>query len=273
MSPAERDDILAGFSGGQIAVLTSCALLSEGFDAPDSAVAMLLRPTMSRALYRQQVGRVLRPKADGGRAVVLDYGGNVFRHGLPTMEPRWSLDGKDKTIGEPPVKSCAACGAAMAQSERVCPACGFSPPRPDGEIDEDLTGDAASDRRADDHRGDGRRAPLSRGARLGAHPRAPADHRHGEGLQARLDMAHGPRAWPMKRDLHKLFTTARARGWIVERTRSDHFKLLHPPTGAIIYSSATPSCPRAVRNIEGDIDRAERKLRAGLGVINGDTAP
>ena len=83
MSPAERDDILAGFSGGQIAVLTSCALLSEGFDAPDSAVAILLRPTLSRALFRQQVGRVLRPKADGGHAVVLDYGGNLFRHGLP----------------------------------------------------------------------------------------------------------------------------------------------------------------------------------------------
>ena len=122
-------------------MLTSCALLSEGFDAPDAAVAMLLRPTMSRALYRQQVGRVLRPKADGGRAVVLDYGGNVYRHGLPTMEPRWSLDGRDKTIGEPPVKSCPACGAAMALAERVCPECGYSPPRPDGEIDEDLTGE------------------------------------------------------------------------------------------------------------------------------------
>ena len=140
MSTSERDDVLAGFSGGQIAVLTSCALLSEGFDSPDSAVAMLLRPTISRALYRQQVGRVLRPKADGGRAIVLDYGGNLYRHGLPTMEPRWSLDGKDKEIVEPPVKSCAACGVVMARHERVCPECGYSPPRPDGEIDEDLTG-------------------------------------------------------------------------------------------------------------------------------------
>ena len=45
MSPAERDDILAGFAGGDVGVLSSCALLSEGFDAPDAAVAILLRPT------------------------------------------------------------------------------------------------------------------------------------------------------------------------------------------------------------------------------------
>ena len=102
-------------------------------------MAILLRPTLSRALFRQQVGRVLRPKADGARAVVLDYGGNLFRHGLPDMEPRWSLDGKPKGApGEPPVKTCQACGAAMALAERVCPACGYCPPV--GTIDEDLTG-------------------------------------------------------------------------------------------------------------------------------------
>ena len=140
MSTAERDDVLAAFAGGEAAVLTSCALLSEGFDAPDAAVAMLLRPTLSRALYRQQVGRVMRPKADGGRAVVLDYGGNLFRHGLPTMEPRWSLDGPGQAAGEPPVKTCPACGAAMALAERVCPACGHSLPVPAGGLDEDLTG-------------------------------------------------------------------------------------------------------------------------------------
>ena len=121
MSLAERDDVLAGFAGGQIAVLTSCQLLSEGFDAPDSAVAMLLRPTMSRAMYRQQVGRVLRPKVDAGSAIVLDYAGNLYRHGLPTMEPRWSLDGKDEAEAEPALRTCPACGAAMAPSDRPLP--------------------------------------------------------------------------------------------------------------------------------------------------------
>ena len=54
----------------------------------------------------------------------------------------------------------------------------------------------------------------------------------------------------MKRDLRQLFRMARARGWVIERTRSDHWKLLHPPTGAIVFTGSTPSCPRAVRNAE-----------------------
>ena len=45
----------------------------------------------------------------------------------------------------------------------------------------------------------------------------------------------------VKRDLQALFRTAKARGWVIERTRSDHFKLKHPPTGAIIYTAGTPS--------------------------------
>jgi hypothetical protein len=71
---------------------------------------------------------------------VLDYGGNLFRHGLPDMEPRWSLNGKPPgPPGAPPVKTCQACGAAMALAERICPACGHCPPV--RLIDEDLTGD------------------------------------------------------------------------------------------------------------------------------------
>jgi superfamily II DNA or RNA helicase len=141
MSSIERDGILSAFAAGSVRILSSCALLSEGFDAPDSAVAILLRPTLSRALYRQQVGRVLRPKADGGSAIVLDYGGNLWRHGLPTMEPKWSLDGKDKAEPEPTVKECPACSAAMEHAERTCPVCGFFPSPPPAFIEEDLTGD------------------------------------------------------------------------------------------------------------------------------------
>ena len=43
----ERDDILAAFAAGELGVLSSCELLSEGFDAPEASVALLLRPTLS----------------------------------------------------------------------------------------------------------------------------------------------------------------------------------------------------------------------------------
>lgn len=49
------------FREGAIDGLASCGVLSEGFDAPNAAGAFLCRPTKSGLLYRQQVGRVLRP--------------------------------------------------------------------------------------------------------------------------------------------------------------------------------------------------------------------
>ena len=65
----------------------------------------------------------------------------------------------------------------------------------------------------------------------------------------------------MKRDLHALFDEAERRGWVIERTRSGHFKLWHPPTGAFIYSGGTPSCPRAIANAAAALRRAERQSR------------
>ena len=61
----------------------------------------------------------------------------------------------------------------------------------------------------------------------------------------------------MKRDLRALLDDARRRGWSVDRTRSDHWRLRHP-SGAIVDSGSTPSCPRAVRNAAAAIRRVER---------------
>jgi superfamily II DNA or RNA helicase len=63
---SEREALLERFRSGAVKVLASVDLLTEGFDAPEAAVALLLRPTKSLAVHRQMVGRVLRPKADGG---------------------------------------------------------------------------------------------------------------------------------------------------------------------------------------------------------------
>ena len=65
----------------------------------------------------------------------------------------------------------------------------------------------------------------------------------------------------MKRDLAKLFAAARSRGWIISRTRGDHWKMRHPPTGAVVFTSATPSCWRAVANATADMARVERRHR------------
>jgi DNA repair protein RadD len=98
MAPRARDAVIHGLASGELDVVTSCALISEGLDVPDVGAALLLRPTQSLTLYLQQIGRALRPKADGRPAVILDHAGNALRHGDPTAPRRWSLEGRLKRL-------------------------------------------------------------------------------------------------------------------------------------------------------------------------------
>jgi len=50
------------------AVLVSVGMLTEGVDVPDARTAFLARPTTSRILMRQMIGRVLRGERAGGEA-------------------------------------------------------------------------------------------------------------------------------------------------------------------------------------------------------------
>jgi DNA repair protein RadD len=89
----ERDDLLAAIGDGRLDVLTSCELISEGLDVPSVGAVILLRPTASLAMARQQVGRGMRPKADGSPLIVLDHAGNIDRHGDVDEPIEWNLDG------------------------------------------------------------------------------------------------------------------------------------------------------------------------------------
>jgi superfamily II DNA or RNA helicase len=57
----ERKRFLRMFQSGEIQGLTSCAVLSEGVDLPAAEVGVMARPTKSGLLFRQQIGRILRP--------------------------------------------------------------------------------------------------------------------------------------------------------------------------------------------------------------------
>lgn len=71
----DRHRIYERFRKGEIQVLVSCMVLTEGFDAPWAQVAVIARPTRNAALYTQMVGRVLRPWPDKTEALVLDLVG------------------------------------------------------------------------------------------------------------------------------------------------------------------------------------------------------
>lgn len=108
MKREERDAIMNAFRSGAISVLVSCDLIGEGYDAPDCAGVLLLRPTASLSLFLQQCGRALRPKSDGSKAIILDHVGNCYRHGRPCDDREWSLDSKVKQQ-EVEIRQCQEC--------------------------------------------------------------------------------------------------------------------------------------------------------------------
>jgi superfamily II DNA or RNA helicase len=123
----DRDALVARFAAGELQVLVTVDVVSEGFDCPGAAVAILLRPTQSEGLYLQQVGRVLRPAPGKAAAIVLDHVGNVHRHGFPDDVRPWTLDdARQRTSkGGPPapaVRTCESCFAAFKPAPQ-CPVC------------------------------------------------------------------------------------------------------------------------------------------------------
>ena len=112
MEKDERRNRIAAIGDGRLDILTACDIVSEGTDIPVVGGAILLRPTTSLSLFLQQVGRVLRPKPDGSRAIILDHVGSVHRHGLPDQIREWTLDGvkkRPKKPGEDAVRQCLQC--------------------------------------------------------------------------------------------------------------------------------------------------------------------
>ncbi len=125
MDDGRRKSLITALGRGNLDVLCSCEIVSEGTDIPVVTAAILLRPTQSLSLYLQQVGRALRPYPGKKNAIILDHVGNCLRHGLPDDDREWRLDGD-------PTKKRGA-GKKAEQSIRVqqCPKCfAVHPPGP-----------------------------------------------------------------------------------------------------------------------------------------------
>ena len=125
LDPEVRKQRVEDLTAGKILVLTSCELISEGFDLPAVNAAILLRPTQSLSMHLQQVGRALRPYPGKTNAIILDHVGNCLRHGLAEQERDWDLGGREKRLKKSSIvetKQCSKCFAIFAGT--VCPQCG-----------------------------------------------------------------------------------------------------------------------------------------------------
>ena len=78
----ERDALLTRYADGDLRYLVNCMVLTEGFDAPATSAVACCRPTKSRSVYAQQVGRGLRLSPGKSDCLVLDFVGVSGRHRL-----------------------------------------------------------------------------------------------------------------------------------------------------------------------------------------------
>lgn len=102
---------------------------TTGFDSPNIDCLVCLRPTKSTGLWVQQVGRGSRICDGKKNCVILDYGGNIDRHGpIDQIKPRIK-EPKDKP-GEAPMKTCLNCLAQCHAGMKFCPECGHAFPDP-----------------------------------------------------------------------------------------------------------------------------------------------
>lgn len=97
-----RSAAYAALASGEMTLLSSVGVVSEGFDEPLVSAVLLLRPTASRGLYVQQVGRGLRCASGKKDCLVLDFVDATMRHG-PVTRPLLEADEGGLESSEPGV--------------------------------------------------------------------------------------------------------------------------------------------------------------------------
>jgi superfamily II DNA or RNA helicase len=134
----DRDAILKRLATGDTEVVSNCMVLTEGVDIPEVSCLVLARPTKSLGLFRQMIGRGLRPAAGKANCVILDHSGAVFQHGLPEDPIAWTLhtDAKAANVKHAirganyrsRLTTCPKCDALRTGGE-ACRVCGWEPKR------------------------------------------------------------------------------------------------------------------------------------------------
>ena len=110
MKSSERKEMLAKFQKGEIKAMCACDLLNEGWDCPETEVLFMARPTMSKVLYTQQLGRGMRLADSKDFLMVFDFVDNASQYNMPyslhrlfklkKYRPGQTVLGKDRTAEE-----------------------------------------------------------------------------------------------------------------------------------------------------------------------------
>lgn len=148
--PGDRDSIIAKFKAREIRCLVSVGVLTTGFNAKHVDLLAVVRPTKSTGLWVQMVGRGTRLSPETGKTncLVLDFGGNIGRHGpinrlvvndkgdggkTPTKVCEDQFCGEEnllaalrcKECGEPFHWECPECQSLVELEFSICGECGY----------------------------------------------------------------------------------------------------------------------------------------------------
>lgn len=125
----DRRDRIADFKAMRLRCLINIGVLTAGFNHPATDLVAMVRATASAGLYVQIAGRGTRLAPGKTDCLLLDFGGNVERHGfIDAVRVRDKTQGTGK--GDAPVKECPDCQTMVAAGARYCP-CGHKFPDPE----------------------------------------------------------------------------------------------------------------------------------------------
>ncbi len=123
--PAQRAEIIERFRLGDLRYLVNVDVLTTGFDAPNVDAIAMLRPTMSPGLLVQMVGRGARVAPAKENCILLDFSGNLLRHGpIDRIRGDRSVQ-KSPAPGAAPTKTCPECRRIVPAGSLKCEACGY----------------------------------------------------------------------------------------------------------------------------------------------------
>lgn len=124
----ERKRIIADYRAGRITCLVGCNVFTRGFNVPEVDLIAMLRPTLSTSLYVQIAGRGMRPAEGKRNCLLLDFAGNVRRHGpVDRVKPKTVRRGDGEQDGreEEQAWECPKCRTWNTPREWLCAECGY----------------------------------------------------------------------------------------------------------------------------------------------------
>ena len=127
LSKTDREAVLSAFSSGAIKYMVNRDILTVGYNQPAIDAVCILRPTESRGLLIQMIGRGLRLYPSKADVLILDFAGNLDKHGGGSLDEVFLRESKAKKqgSGSDAEKQCPDCAAWVNENARRCSQCGY----------------------------------------------------------------------------------------------------------------------------------------------------